>query len=387
MPGPTSRSAQASRSDSQEDLLDHLPPLDLPGEVTRSATPPRPPAAHEETEAARDSNTSAATESSPSESELEVGTTAAPAPDSSPLAALGPPSSRFVAVDLKLAGGSAPTAVGLKWLAEKGYRTVLDLRETSEVPPNFVHEVNKHHLRYIALPVSKKTIDPECVDRFNYEMAAADSRPLFFFDKDGSTAGTLWYIRRLVVDRVDQQIAGREARELGLTDQPDWQAAADYLVAANLPSARAVIDATVNGRRPQGAKDPAAATSQPGQPAAPGSAGIDPESPLPKKPASPPANVPATTRSEAATVSVVQTKPGPPPVRQSKSAARAVPAAAAGPPVYSDPNAWGALCALVVTGLSLPLAFWTRTLVPVVVLKALASLPAPGLRPKSLPAK
>ena len=53
-PEPTSRSAQAlarpSAGDSSgpddQDPLDHLPPLDLPGEVTKSAaTPPVPPAA------------------------------------------------------------------------------------------------------------------------------------------------------------------------------------------------------------------------------------------------------------------------------------------------------------------------------------------------------
>ena len=53
-PEPTSRSAQARRAgrrrDSSgaddQDPLDHLPPLDLPGEVTKSAaTPPVPPAA------------------------------------------------------------------------------------------------------------------------------------------------------------------------------------------------------------------------------------------------------------------------------------------------------------------------------------------------------
>ena len=53
-PEPTSRSAQApsrpaagdSSGADDQDPLDHLPPLDLPGEVTKSAaTPPVPPAA------------------------------------------------------------------------------------------------------------------------------------------------------------------------------------------------------------------------------------------------------------------------------------------------------------------------------------------------------
>ena len=48
-----------------------------------------------------------------------------------------------MAVDLKLAGGSLPSTAGLNWLVEKGYRTLLDLRESSEVPPSFIAEVTK----------------------------------------------------------------------------------------------------------------------------------------------------------------------------------------------------------------------------------------------------
>ena len=107
----------------------------------------------------------------------------------SPPATSGPGISRFVAVDLKLAGGSAPSPDGLKWLVEKGYRTVLDLRESSEVPPTFIAEVTGMGLRYVALPISVKTIDRDHVDRFNFEVAAGEARPLFFFDSDGTRAG------------------------------------------------------------------------------------------------------------------------------------------------------------------------------------------------------
>ena len=47
--------------------------------------------------------------------------------------------------------------------------------------------------------------------------------------------------------------------------------------------------------------------------------------------------------------------------------------------------AWRPFAAMVVTGLSLPLAYWSRTLVPTILAKARASLPAPAHRPKSLP--
>ena len=54
--------------------------------------------------------------------------------------------------------------------------------------------------------------------------------PLFFLlTPTGTCAGTLWYIRRIANDRVDHQIARREAQELGLTDKGYWAAATDYV--------------------------------------------------------------------------------------------------------------------------------------------------------------
>ncbi len=384
-PAPTSRSARASSLDQPEDPLDHLPPLDLPGEVTRRATPPRPPAAERETKPAGNAQTSARLDRSPSESELEVGAASTPPPDPSPLAGDGPGVARFVAVDLKLAGGSAPTTAGLKWLAEKGYRTLLDLRETAEVPPTFITEVSNQGLRYIALPIGKKTIDRDHVARFNFEMAAADSRPLFFFDADGSSAGALWYIRRVVVDRVDQQIARREAQELGLSDQTYWLTAADYVATASGSPAKAASNPAANRPAPAASKGAAPAPFEARQSATPGTAAVDAQNPTPKT-ASPPATVPATLKTEAAPGSVARTTAG-----QAASDAKVSTPIDSPPapeqPFSSDPNALQPLAAMVVTGLSLPLAFCCRTIVPSMVARALASLPAPGHRPKSLPAK
>ena len=55
------------------------------------------------------------------------------------------------------------------------------------------------------------------------------------------------------------------------------------------------------------------------------------------------------------------------------------------PPISSESVAWRPLAAMVVTGLTLPLAYWSRTLTPTILAKARASLPAPAHRPKSLP--
>ena len=145
---------------------------------------------------------------------------------------------------------SAPSTDGLKWLADKGYRTILDLRESSEVPPSFIAQVTVPGwvLRYVRVADrSPNTIDRDHVDRFNFEMAAGEARPLFFFDTDGTRAGALWYIRRIANDRVDRQIARREAQELGLTDSSYWGAATNYIDRMGTPQTTATSRPTAQG--------------------------------------------------------------------------------------------------------------------------------------------
>ena len=71
-----------------------------------------------------------------------------------------------------LAAGSVPSAAGLDWLIEKGYKTLVDLRESSETDLPFIGEVTKRGLRDIAPPVNLKSIEPPAhAARFNLELA------------------------------------------------------------------------------------------------------------------------------------------------------------------------------------------------------------------------
>ena len=92
--------------------------------------------------------------------------------------------------------------------------------------------MTKRGLRYVALPIGPGSIDREHVARFGFEVAAGEARPLYFFDSDGTRSGALWYIRRIATDRVDQQVARREAEELGLSDQTYWSAVTKYVSTA-----------------------------------------------------------------------------------------------------------------------------------------------------------
>ena len=394
-PEPTSRSAQAASTEvvpavsgsDVQDPLDHLPPLDLPGEVTRSSasptplTPPAAPVAERNRLIPPRTSPGRVAKVLPPPAWSTPAAAPTPVAEPSPSASIGPGLTRFVAVDLKLAGGGAPSAAGLQWLVEKGYRTLLDLREPSEVPSSFIAEVTNKGLRYVALPMSLKTIDRDHVDRFHFEIAAGEARPLFFFDSNGTRAGALWYIRRIVVDRVDPQIARREAEELGLVDETAWMAATDYVAKIGSPRA---------GSSSSEARSPSVASPGPSSGQTPAQKAPETSSQASTAAAQPTFEPARTTVGQprdwsragypAPTHSV---SPASPPRRD--PGAESILHLHPTPASPSDPLAWRPFAAMVLTGLSLPLAYWSRSIVPTILAKTRASLPAPALRPKSLP--
>ena len=125
-PEPTSRSARApsalSRPESDRlvsnDPLDNLPPLDLPGEVTQKRiTPPIAPAAGDKTESSKPSDVApsravSSPAAAPSTKEGDPTTATLPAPESSPAASVGPGMTKFLVVDLNLAGVPPPPRQG-----------------------------------------------------------------------------------------------------------------------------------------------------------------------------------------------------------------------------------------------------------------------------------
>jgi protein tyrosine phosphatase (PTP) superfamily phosphohydrolase (DUF442 family) len=326
-PAPGPRASARGTTTASSNPLDNLPPVDIPSmddsaEGRTSQSPPPAPAAVRET--------TPSAVPAPAETRSEAaGAASAPAPVS-----IAPGIKRFSVVDSKLAGGSLPSAAGLDWLVEKGYKTFLDLRDPAEVQPASISLVTAHGLRYVALPITDKTLDADHVARFNLELALADARPLYFCDTDGSRAGALWYIRRLTQDKIDPEVATREAEDLGLTDKALWQAASRYIE-------------TLKNDSPGGPQ----AAAPPAEPKAPAAEAGPDLSPADPAAAIPPA-VAATSEGE-------------------------------GP--AQDPTAWGSCAVLVVSGLSVPLAYWSASSLPSFRGLTRASLPAPGRRPKSLP--
>ncbi len=362
----------------EDNVLDHLPPFPLPKEVTRSSAnppPPPPPAAPAEAKSgdAASAEPTAQRGGAPTEAEFALTIAAEPSPESGLTAAAATGIARFAVVDPKLAGGSSPSDAGLTWLADKGYRTLLDLREPSEVPPAFIAEVARRGLRYVAFPVDLATIDASHVVRFNLEMDFAECGPCSSSIRT-APARALWYIRRASCDRVDAQIARREAEGLGLVDSSAWSAATRYVeklgatkVDRGTPNSSETASRTASAR-PQGLDQIDTSTSEKRDGAAEAPRTfrdfLDEVSPSASR---------ARTRSDGVkTTGEHASDPKP----SSSSPA---------PPAANDTTLLRPFAAMILTGLSIPLAYWTRTIVPDLLSRARASLPAPAQRSQSLP--
>lgn len=338
-PDPTPGSGQGSALTQAADPLDNMPPLPLPERLTsgEGVAAPAPPASTKPE--AKSTTAAPASEKAPPEA------TNPPAPPAAAQASPGP--RRFVSLEPKLAGGSLPTPAGLDWLRDKGYKTFLDLRESKEVQPSFIADVTNRGMRYVALPVSAKTLDADHISRFQFELSLAEARPLYFCDADGSRSGALWYVRRLTVDKIDTQAATREAEELGLSDKTFWLAATKYVEKVNPPKA---AEATPPANPAKSVFDKASALNR--LPDEPESKALEANTP-PSGPAASPRN-----QDQA---------PAPTPV------------------AVHDPSAWRSFAALMITGLTAPLAYMGRTALPSLWSAKRASLPAPERQPKSLP--
>ena len=134
---------------------------------------------------------------------------------------------RFAAATDKASSGLRPSLdEGLDWLAANGYRAVIHVRDTEETDSADRKQVEKRGLRYVALDVNATTLSKETVDEFIRLVKDEGNQPLFVYDRDGSTAGALWYLYYRIAEEQPEDVARVRAGRLGLRESGAlWDAA------------------------------------------------------------------------------------------------------------------------------------------------------------------
>ena len=366
----------AAYSADQPDILDNLPPVDLPPDIGRKVTPlddparalvgppgkaddPIPDDSAPPVVPVTDSNTKTTSVEPGSAEDRPVAAIARIESVAPARSFVG--ISRAIEVAPQLMGGSLPGSDGLAALKRTGCRTLVDLRPPAEVAAGFADQVIDQGMTYLPLPFAVDPINPARLDRFNEVLAQANIRPIYFCDGDGRRAGLAWYLRLRLSDKVDAASARKQAEKIGL-------------VAADLPGAdRFLADRTVVPGRVTSAS------------AAPRVTWGDLE---PVAPAPAPAPAPAVVVvSEPAIVAAMIPPAGPVTLPPTPSLPSIESRSGVGRDQPFDRNAsWRPVAALVLSGLGVPLAYWSRTALGQMRTPRRASLTAKGNGPrKALP--
>ncbi len=128
------------------------------------------------------------------------------------------------------AGATDPKAMAA--LKERGYKAVLNLREASEEGaqiPESKAAAEAAGLTFIHLPFKGSEPDDAVADEFLKVVANGASQPLFINCGSANRVGAMWLIKRMVIDKWEQDKAVEEAKAIGLSSAALEKWALDYV--------------------------------------------------------------------------------------------------------------------------------------------------------------
>ncbi len=136
---------------------------------------------------------------------------------------------RLIAVAPQLAAGSFPDADGWRFLREKGYRTILDLRPISEMRHEDLLASRASEINHPLLPIQRDQLDLDTIKWFEQEINYKPARPLYFCDSDGTTSALVWYLYRVLIEEHDPDRALASAQQIATLSESDLEFAASLI--------------------------------------------------------------------------------------------------------------------------------------------------------------
>jgi uncharacterized protein (TIGR01244 family) len=137
----------------------------------------------------------------------------------------------FNRIETTVACSGAIKADAVPEIKKFGFASIINLRQASEDGANLEAEAaaaKAADIRYYSIPFNGASPDPAVADKFIEAITTKGSDPAFIHCAGGGRAATMWFIKRLVVDRWDVDRAAKEATALGMTNPVLKQFAIDY---------------------------------------------------------------------------------------------------------------------------------------------------------------
>lgn len=115
--------------------------------------------------------------------------------------------------------GGQPDESDLQELQDKGFRTIINLRDENEKDyrADEEREVEGRGLNYASVPISPELLDDIAMQRFSNAIDAEDAPPIYIHCAGGGRAGVLTLIHLAVENGWSLLEAEATGKELGLT--------------------------------------------------------------------------------------------------------------------------------------------------------------------------
>jgi uncharacterized protein (TIGR01244 family) len=140
----------------------------------------------------------------------------------------------FAQVETTVACAGAVTPAAVAGIKKMGFASIINLRLASEQGADIEAEAaaaKAAGITFVHLPLSGSAPDPAVADRFLKTITEPGTQPAFIHCASGNRAAAMWLIKRVLVDKWDNDRAMEEALQLGSISPVMKTFALDYIQA------------------------------------------------------------------------------------------------------------------------------------------------------------
>ncbi len=140
----------------------------------------------------------------------------------------------FAQVETTVACAGAVTPASVAGIKQMGFASIINLRLANEKGADIEAEAaaaKAAGINFVHLPFSGGMPDPAVADQFLKVIAEPANQPAFIHCATGNRAAAMWMIKRVLIDKWDNDRASEEATQLGLTSSALKTFALNYIQA------------------------------------------------------------------------------------------------------------------------------------------------------------
>lgn len=140
----------------------------------------------------------------------------------------------FAQVETTVACAGAVTPASVAGIKKMGFASIINLRLASEPGADIDAEAaaaKAADIAFVHLPLNGAAPDPAVADRFLKTITEPGTQPAFIHCASGNRAAAMWLIKRVLIDKWDNDRALEEAAQLGSMSPVMKTFALDYIQA------------------------------------------------------------------------------------------------------------------------------------------------------------